>query len=520
MGSKEPNAKPSIEASSSDASRDKLWKDALVKEVEGTDKTTALVQMTGLESKQHTVFARVVSNDESNPQVTIGKVIEVMVNESYDFLVHNILEKKEHIEKDSYPPSSELLRLGAVWLLNEADWQKGRGAHAHRLGVQEELTIPNWKDMTLRVHYMPDRFHVAHEFDWTKYCRGLLIGGNVEVSIAGETPHVPVSGLPNAQDGVIVYENMDLGFAVLNKPGAMPAHPTISNHSEDVVDMYSEALKQREKELGRSIHVSLPQRMDAERDIHGLLVVATRREFYSHMSEIKLDHLAGDHKHGVQKKYRCLVAVQDPDTMDTIETMYQKGTIVTHYVDPKQHKSPQKFERAKPNESHKGHRDWLRCQLRITSVGDEHLRAACVSSKYDDFVDTTLAHRLWGVDAKAEDLGVSYVMQLEVEPLTGRTNQIRGQLAAMGLPIVGDEEYGGGVCQIRQHEHGWNRLALQCCEVSFLEPKWEEKEGEGKEEHEEGKKHHKHLVPSDRQCFFRLSDAWWTEFLENYKMGI
>ncbi|KAL7578254.1 hypothetical protein ACA910_012673 [Epithemia clementina (nom. ined.)] len=35
------------------------------------------------------------------------------------------------------------------------------------------------------------------------------------------------------------------------------------------------------------------------------------------------------------------------------------------------------------------------------------------------------------------------VVELHVELLNGRTHQIRGQLAALGFPIVGDVPYGG-----------------------------------------------------------------------------
>ena len=60
--------------------------------------------------------------------------------------------------------------------------------------------------MTLRVHYVPDRYHMAHEVDWAKYCRGLLVGGNVEVAIGDEKPHVPMKALPDGTDGAVVYE--------------------------------------------------------------------------------------------------------------------------------------------------------------------------------------------------------------------------------------------------------------------------------------------------------------------------
>ncbi|MQK95264.1 RNA pseudouridine synthase [Escherichia coli] len=47
---------------------------------------------------------------------------------------------------------------------------------------------------------------------------------------------------------------------------------------------------------------------------------------------------------------------------------------------------------------------------------------------------------------------------LELEPLTGRTNQIRIHLSHIGHPIIGDEKYGG---------KKFNRLCLHAYKLSF-----------------------------------------------------
>jgi 23S rRNA-/tRNA-specific pseudouridylate synthase len=81
------------------------------------------------------------------------------------------------------------------------------------------------------------------------------------------------------------------------------------------------------------------------------------------------------------------------------------------------------------------------------------------------------------------------VAELEVELMTGRAHQIRGQLSTMGFPICGDAVY-GGVAQcgntspppkdtkkriIQEQKPRYTnseQLALQCCKfnraVSFL----------------------------------------------------
>jgi 23S rRNA-/tRNA-specific pseudouridylate synthase len=276
----------------------------------------------------------------------------------------------------------------------------------------------------------------------------------------------------------------------------MPVHATVSNHAEDVVSCFRHAL---EKRKGRNVHVAAQQRRDASLDTatYGLLTIATKSPFTNYFNKI-LD------KNQVTRHFKCLVCVKDPENMSLLEHFQSSGTIVTHYLDPKS-PAPKRFYRHKPKDSKK---DWQECKLRIVKIGDDNFRAACVKSVYKDSIDSCLAHRLWGPDSEtpAEDLGVQYVMEVEVELLTSRPHQIHGQLAALGCPIVGDVQYGGGKCEIHSQKHAWNRLALQCCEMSFMEPQWKDTE------------HKKELVPSERKCFFRLNESWWGEYLAQYEL--
>ena len=177
-----------------------LWKGALTKELDNN----VIIQMVGMESANHTVYARV--DPDCGQSVTLGKVIEVMVDEGWRHAVKDILEKGLHVENETYPSAAELLKLGAVWLLNETDYCTDHNAHAKRLCQSDEMETPDWKDMTLRVHYVPERFFVAYEVDWTKYCKGLLLDGCTSAYIGGLKQHVPMSGLPDKKDGALVYE--------------------------------------------------------------------------------------------------------------------------------------------------------------------------------------------------------------------------------------------------------------------------------------------------------------------------
>jgi 23S rRNA-/tRNA-specific pseudouridylate synthase len=111
------------------------------------------------------------------------------------------------------------------------------------------------------------------------------------------------------------------------------------------------------------------------------------------------------------------------------------------------------------------------------------------------------------------------VVEVEVELLTGRTHQIRGQLSLMGFPLCGDAMYGGSipkstVASLASYnafgkDVGYlnsELLALQCCELSFPDPDYVVS----------GKKGKITGIQSDRFNRFRLERAWWTPYLETY----
>jgi tRNA pseudouridine32 synthase/23S rRNA pseudouridine746 synthase len=54
--------------------------------------------------------------------------------------------------------------------------------------------------------------------------------------------------------------------------------------------------------------------------------------------------------------------------------------------------------------------------------------------------------------------------RIELEPVTGRTHQLRVHMAAIGHPVLGDELYGGNVVSSAK------RLLLHARELSFVHP--------------------------------------------------
>jgi hypothetical protein len=187
-----------------------------------------------------------------------------------------------------------------------------------------------------------------------------------------------------------------------------------------------------------------------------------------------------------------------PNLHISVPQRVSRGIWKLHFVDPKS-PAPKQFVVPK----HSNH-EWKLCQLKIKQLGDDSFCAVCVSNTYHDKIDSCLAHYLWGPHSNdPKTLGIQYVVELQVELLTYQTYQLRGQLAAMGCPIVGDALYGGGTCDAYDREHHeWNRMAAQCGSSTFQLPMFDDK---------------KHLVTSEGKCECVLENAWWSRYLQQYE---
>jgi hypothetical protein len=165
-------------------SKEDLWKGAEVKKL--TDNQGWIVEITGLDSKMHTVYARAARTTDytvsTHPTPSVREVVESVVDVAWKHIAKHILEDKDkdeilrldlnHWNQGAFPPASQLLELGAVWLVNETSFlqqqletnKKGHHHHRHTSTKKKRLTSeedgdrkPDWNDYVLRVHYAPSR---------------------------------------------------------------------------------------------------------------------------------------------------------------------------------------------------------------------------------------------------------------------------------------------------------------------------------------------------------------------------
>lgn len=68
----------------------------------------------------------------------------------------------------------------------------------------------------LRIHHSPKRFPTLHYYDWGKKYQASTRSG--------------VDNNESNNSGVIVKEDEETGYIIVNKPCGVPVHPTVGKH--------------------------------------------------------------------------------------------------------------------------------------------------------------------------------------------------------------------------------------------------------------------------------------------------
>jgi 23S rRNA-/tRNA-specific pseudouridylate synthase len=386
------------------------------------------------------------------------------------------------VESDELPSNinqqlspRQLLRIGAVWFqsADEATKSTAEAPKTIRLSIENATQILQTNDY-LRVHHSPRRFPQVYNYNWT--------------ALQSEV-----------NDGVIVAQGE--GFLVIDKPTSVPVHPTVDNCVENVVHQIESRVQS---------YVSPPQRLD--QNTSGLFVVARSKAFAAYFAALlrrKTDQMLNmenknrDKKQDfIQKGYTCLLCIipQEGSSMADSYSQLKSYDILQHYLEPSI-RAPKHFSRNRVDET------WLESLLRVTRVGEPFpLMGSAASLK--------LANRLWGHPHNRAPHKCVGVVEVQIELLTGRTHQIRGQFAAEGYPLVGDTQYGGAIPNEQSGDTGTSdktcsapleRMALQCSFLKFLDPDVVVKE-DGDEI----------LLPSNRWNEYTLDKSWWSPLLQEY----
>jgi 23S rRNA-/tRNA-specific pseudouridylate synthase len=434
---------------------------------------------------------------------------------------NNQLDSQNTIAGQKQYTTSELLELGAVWYLPAQDMNNPFKKPSRLTTADADLLLQN-KDY-LRIHHSPRRFQAVELYDWS------LDGSSTQ----GTKPPL------------VVGHDRNKGYLVLNKPSeCIPVHETVDNHAENV----AACLRRANPDLD---YVVTPHRLD--QNTSGLITLATSKVFAAYYAQVLRHKTASklpgnEHdcdanesvvgeakdqsqyastKSGIHKAYRCLVCLMPPllsaegalsdswsaeKALQKLQLYAKDRVIIRHYLEPSV-RAPKRFVASLPpnaktttSTTDRNEAGWAECLLRIVKVGDIcALRGNPSSEK--------LARALWSSSQEIMPPTCQAVVELEVELLTGRTHQIRGQLSVEGFPLVGDVPYGGADPGIASHE-GVNgaRLALQCCGLKFLDPDLRTTRSSKKGYINEATK----MVPSTRWNEYQLDSAWWTPILEQY----
>jgi 23S rRNA-/tRNA-specific pseudouridylate synthase len=434
--------------------------------------------------------------------------------------------RRQPLESVTELTSEQLIGMGSVWFLPaSAPRDPKSGEKPERLSAAKAASLILQEGDYLRIHHYPRRFPVCATYDWSKYLDDKSSDTN------GST-----------KPGLLVSQNDEKGWIVVDKPAMVPVHMTVDNSQENVAACLQLAIMRTATPSSTSTtseppplppYVRTQQRLD--QNTSGLLVVASSKAFAAYFAKLLStkteQQLDGSAVGGIHKFYRCLVCLQPPTLSSAaddddgdggdndndgavdqpsswsvnqakaqLRSFVEEETVIRHYLEPSIC-GPKQFVEALPAEA-----NWPECLLKIRSVGNF---CALTGSQ----AGRDLAYALWenldytGSESVEERIPVDCqaVVEVEIELLTGRTHQIRGQLSAKGFSLVGDARYGGAL-PVNRTSGGSEKVALQCSELEFLDPDIVTKQDGSLS-----------MDRSKRWNRFRLERAWWTPLLQQYQ---
>jgi 23S rRNA pseudouridine1911/1915/1917 synthase len=234
---------------------------------------------------------------------------------------------------------------------------------------------------------------------------------------------------------VLLEDNHCLALA---KPAGLL---TMGDRTGDVsaVDLARDYLRRKYDKPG-NVFVGVVHRLD--RPVSGVLLLARTSKAAARLSE-------QFRKHSVRKIYHCVVEGRPPQREGELEDWLTKdeGVNVSRLVLQAEGRDPQGRKSAGNGERRVG-------SGAKTEAKTERSEELGVGSK-EEGKQARLRYRCL---KSSEGLSL-----LEIELLTGRSHQIRVQLASRGMPICGDAKYGS-----KTKLGGW--LALHAASLTFEHP--------------------------------------------------
>lgn len=156
-----------------------------------------VIQIAGTDDLDgHTCFAR-LHGESQNKKVTLQMVVrevQRIISEFHSQPSSQSKGQESHVD---------LIRIGAVWVIPNDNRNRPRRA----LIDDSTMDISNY---TIRIHHGAKRFWNVYNYHW-----GMM--------------HTTSETDKNSKNGVILYEDISLGFAVLNKPSGVPVHSYVYN---------------------------------------------------------------------------------------------------------------------------------------------------------------------------------------------------------------------------------------------------------------------------------------------------